>query len=58
MDEVFTRVGRRGVVLIMGVETNCSAEVAAMLEEELGEEALLSLEFKSERPVKVVVVVM
>ena len=55
---MFTRVGRRGVVLIMGVETNCSAEVAAMLEEELGEEALLSLEFKSERPVKVVVVVM
>lgn len=55
---MFARVGRRGVALIMGVETNCSAEVAAMLEEGLGEEALLSLEFKSERPVKVVVVVM
>ena len=55
---MFARVGRREMVLIMGVETNCSAEVAAMLEEGLGEEALLSLEFKSERPVKVVVVVM
>ena len=52
---MLARVGRREV-LIVGVETNCS--VVAMLEEGLGEELLLSLEFKSERPVKVVVVVM
>ena len=53
---MLARVGRRGVALSGTVGTNCSVEVVVMFEEGLGEEDLLSLEFKFERPVKVVVV--
>ena len=54
--EALARVGRRGMALSRGVETNCGVEVVVMFEEWLGEEDLLSLEFKFERPVKVGVV--
>ena len=50
---MLARVGRRGVALSGTVETNCSVEVVVMFEEGLGEEDLLSLDFKF---VKVVVV--